>query len=167
MPPDPALFEQLVQALSLSLVGSASSSAALATYFLAKWREGVLSHFRAHMGLHFHRDLASFSFAGPDLFDEEVLARVTAASRKDTHLGAQLSRAKVFTLPVFRGARNSDRKASSGQSSASASSPVSTPRGRGRGSTESRSAKRKASSSPGKGRFAKSSLLSKRRGFWK
>ena len=36
VPPDPALFEQLVQALSLSFVGAASSSASLATYFQAK-----------------------------------------------------------------------------------------------------------------------------------
>ena len=158
VPLDPALFEQLVQALSLSLVGLASSSAALTTYFQAKRRQGVLSRFSAHVGLHFRRDLASFSFARPDLFDEEVLARVIAVSREDTHLDTQLSLAKVFsfTLPVFCGARNSDRKASSGQSSAAVSSPVSTPRGRGRGSTEFRSGKRKASSSPGKGRFTKS-----------
>ena len=110
VPPDPALFEQLVQSLSLSFVGAASSSAVLATYFQAKHREGVLSHFPLHVGLHFRRDLASSSFSGPDLFDEEVLARIIAASRENSHLDAQLSVAKAFTLPVFRGARNPDRK---------------------------------------------------------
>ena len=172
VPPDPAIFEQLVQALSLSLVGSVSSSAALATYFQAKQRDGVLSHFPAHVGFHFHRDLASSSFSGPDLFDEEVLARVIAASRETTHLDAQLSLAKVFSLPVFRGARSSDRKASSGQNSAAAASPVSAPRGRGRGSSESQNGKRKASSSPESCRFSKSPHrgtmpLSKQRGFRK
>ena len=155
VPPDPTLFEQLVQVLSLSLVGSVSS-AALATYFQAKRWEGVLNHFCAHVGLHFRRDLASSSFSGPDLFNEEVLARVIAASREDTHLDAQLSLAKVFSLPVFRGARSSDRKASSGQNSAAASSPVSASRSRGRGSSESWNGKRKASSSTGRGCFSKS-----------
>ena len=167
VPPDPALFEQLVQALSLFLVGSASSSAAL-----AKRREWVLSHFPVHVGLHFCRDLASSLFLGPYWFDEEVLARVIAASRQDTHLDAQLSLAKGFTLPVFSGARSSDQKASSGQNSAAAASPVSTPRGRGRGSTKSRELGNKISSSPGKGRFSKSphrgiSPSSKWRGFRK
>ena len=55
VPPDPTLFEQIVQSLSLSFVGAASSSAALATYFQAKRREGVLSHFPSHVGLHFRR----------------------------------------------------------------------------------------------------------------
>ena len=96
------------------------------------------------VGIHFHRDLASSSFCGPDLFDEEVLAKVIAASREDTHLDAPLTLAKVFTLPVFCSARNSDRKASSGQSFVAASS-VSAPRGRGGDSTESRGVKQKAS----------------------
>ena len=155
MPPDSALFEQLRQAFSLSVVNSASCSAALATYFQAKRWEGVLSHFPVHVGLHLRRDLDSSSFSGPYLFDEEVLAKIIAASREDMHLDAQLSLAKVFTLPVFRGARNSDRKASSGQSSAAASS-ASAPRGRGRGSMESRGVNRKASSSPGKACSSKS-----------
>ena len=110
---DPAVFEQLVQALSLSFVGSASSSAALATYFQAKRREGVLSHFPARVGLHLSRDLASSLFSGPNLFDEEVLARGIAASCEDTLFDAQLCLAKVFSLPVFHGARSSDQKASS------------------------------------------------------
>ena len=131
-----------------------------------------MSHFSAHVGIHFCRDLASSSFSGPDLFDEEVLAKVIVASREDMHLDTQLSLAKVFTLPVFRGARNSARNASSGQSSTAASSPVSTPRGRGRGSSESRGVNRKAFSSPGKARSGKSSPCgtspsSKRRGFRK
>ena len=142
-PQDPALFEQLVQ--SLSLVNSASSSAALAMYLQAKRRQGVLTHFPVPVGIHFHRDLASSSFCGPDLFDEEVLAKVIAASREDTHLDAPLTLAKVFTLPVFCSARNSDRKASSGQSFVATSSPVSAPRGRGGDSTESRGVKQKAS----------------------
>ena len=70
VPPDSVLFEQLVQLLSLSFVGAASSSATLATYFEAKRHEGVLSHFPSHVRLHFRRDLASSSFSGPDLFDE-------------------------------------------------------------------------------------------------
>ena len=58
------------------------------------------------------KDLASFS--GPHVFDEEVLARVIAASREDSHLDAQLSIAKTFTLPVFRAeAKNPGLKASS------------------------------------------------------
>ena len=79
-PPDPVLFEQLVQALSLSFVGVVSSSASLATYFQAKCREGVLSHFLSHVGLHFCKDLVSSSFLGLALFDEEVLAKVTGIS---------------------------------------------------------------------------------------
>ena len=52
------------------------------------------------------------------VFDDEVLARVIAASREDSHLNAQLSIAKAFTLPVFCAeAKNIGRKAFSGQGS--------------------------------------------------
>ena len=53
VPLDSALFEQLVQLLSLPFIGASSSSAALATFFQAKHCEGVLSHFPLHVGLHF------------------------------------------------------------------------------------------------------------------
>ena len=132
MPSDPALFEQLVQALSMSFVDIASSAASLATYFQAKRREGVLSHFPSHVGLHFCRDLIGSSFSESYLFEEKVLARVIAASREDSYLNAQLSIAKAFSLPLFQGARNSDRQASSGQESAATSS-ASASRDRGRG----------------------------------
>ena len=88
------------------------------------------------MGLHFRRDLAGSSFSGTPLFDEEVSAKVIVASCEDSHLTAQLSIAEAFTHPVFRGARNPDRKASSGQDSGAASSLLSAPRGRGRGHSE-------------------------------
>ena len=147
------------------------SSAALATYFQAKRREGVLSHFPSHVGLHFRRDLAGSSFSGPDLFDEEVLVRVIVASHEGSQLDAELSIAKAFTLPVFRGARDLDRKASPGQESAATSSLASAPRSRGR-SFSITGVKCKASSSPGKGRSSKSPHLgtspsSKWRGFRK
>ena len=46
---------------------------------------------------------------------DEVLARVIATSREDSHLDAQLSIAKAFPLPVFRAeAKNTGQKASSG-----------------------------------------------------
>ena len=62
--PDSALFAQLIQSLSLSLVSASTSSCALASYMQAKRREGVLSHFPSHVGTHFRRDLAAASFAG-------------------------------------------------------------------------------------------------------
>ena len=68
----------------------------------------------------------------------------------------QLSIAKVFTLTVFLGARNSDQKASSGTESVVTSSSAFAPRGRGRSFLESQGGKRKASSSPGKARASKS-----------
>ena len=77
--------------------------------------------------------MAGSSFSGTPLFDEGVLARVIAVSREDSHLTVQLSIAKVFTLPVFRGARNPDWKASSGQNFGAASSPVSCSQRQGKG----------------------------------
>ena len=57
------------------------------------------------------------------VFDDEVLARIIAASREDSHLDAQLPIAKAFTLPVFRAeAKNPGRKASAQGSSASSAS---------------------------------------------
>ena len=153
--PDPGLFGQLVQEVSGSLVTAANSASGLATFMLAKRREGVLSHFPSHVGAHFKKDLAAASFGGPHVFDDEVLARVIAASREDSHLDAQLSIAKAFTLPVFRAeAKNTGRKASSGQGSSASSASVSGFRGRGRG-LDSGGSKRKASS-PGRYRSKKS-----------
>ena len=81
-----------------------------------------------------------------------MLARVIAASREDSHLDAQLSIAKAFTLPVFCAeAKNPGRKASSSQGSSASTSGF---RGRGRGS-DSGGSKRKASS-PGCSRSKKS-----------
>ena len=154
--PDPGLFGQLVQEVSGSLVTAANSASGLAAFMLAKRREGVLSHFPSHVGPHFKKDLAASSFSGPHVFDDEVLARVIAASREDSHLDAQLSIAKAFTPPVFRvDAKNTGRKASSDHgSSASSSASTSGFRGRGRGS-DSAGSKRKASS-PGRYRNKKS-----------
>ena len=153
--PDPSLFGQLVQ-VSGSLVTAANSASGLATFMLAKRREGVLSHCPPHVGTHFKKDLASSSFGGPHVFDDEVLARVIAASREDSNLDAQLSIAKAFTLPVFRAdTKKSGRKASSGQDSSVSSASSSGFRGRGRGS-DSGGSKRKASS-PGHSRKEKSS----------
>ena len=99
--------------------------------------------------------MASSSFSGPHVFDDEVLTRVIAAFRKDSHLDAQLSIAKAFTLPVFRAdTKNPGRKASSGQDSSVSSASSSGFRGRGRGS-DSGGSKRKASS-PGRSRSKKS-----------
>ena len=88
VPPDSALFAQLIQSLSLSLVSASTSSCALASYMQAKHREGVLSHFPSHFGTHFHCGLAASSFAGPFLFDDEVLTRVIGASHEDSNLDA-------------------------------------------------------------------------------
>ena len=122
--PDPGLVGQLVQEVFGSLVTTANSASGLAAFMLAKRREGVLSHFPSHVGAHFKEDLAAVSFNGPHAFYDEVLARVIAASGEDSHLDAQLSIVKAFTLPVFRAeAKNTGRKASSGQGS-SASSPL-------------------------------------------
>ena len=86
-------------------------------------------------GPHFKKDLAAASFDVSYVFDDGVLASVIAASREDSHLDAQLSIAKAFTLPVFRAeAKNTGRKASSGQSSSASSASTSGFRGRGRGS---------------------------------
>ena len=144
--PDPSLFGQLVQEVSGSLVTAANSASGLAAFMLAKRREGVLSHFPSPVGPHFKKDLAASSCNGPYVFDDEVLASVIAASREDSHLDAQLSIAKAFTLPVFRAAaKNTGRKASSGQGSSASSASTSGFRGRGRGS-DSGGSKRKASS---------------------
>ena len=153
--PDPSLFGQLVQKVSGSLVTASNSASGLAAFMLAKRREGVLSHFPSHVGPHFKKDLAAASFNGPHVFDDEMLARVIAASREVSHLDAQLSIAKAFTLPVFRAeAKNTGRKASSGQGSSASSASTSGFRGRGRG-LDSEGSKRKASS-PGRYRNKKS-----------
>ena len=145
--PDPSLFGQLVQEVSGSLVTAANSASGLATFMLAKRREGVLSHFPPHVGAHFKKDLASSSFSGPHVFGgDEVLARVIAASREDSNLNAQLSIAKAFSLPVFRAdTKNPGRKASSGQDSSVSSASSSGFHRRGRGS-DSGGLKCKASS---------------------
>ena len=83
------------------------------------------------------------------------LGRVIVASREDSYLDVQLSKAKAFTLPVFRAeAKNSGRKASSAQGSSASSAFTSGFRGRGRGS-DSGGSKHKASS-PGSSRSKKS-----------
>ena len=113
------------------------------------------------MGIHFRKDLAGSSFSGTPPFNEGILTRVIAASREDSHLMAQLSIAKTFTLPVFRAARNPDRKASSGQDSGADFSPISVPRGKGRGYSDARGGKRRAPSSPSKpGRSPKDRVVS-------
>ena len=133
---------------------AANFASGLASFILAKRREGVLSHFPPHVGVHFKKDLASSSFSGPHVFDNEVLARVIAACREDSELDAQLSIAKAFTLPVFRAdTKNPGRKASSGQDSSVSSASSSGFCGRVRAS-DSGGSKCKASS-PGRSRKQK------------
>ena len=133
--PDQFLFGQLVQEVSGPLVTAANSASGLAAFMIAKRREGVLSHFTPHVGAHFKKDLASSSFSGPHVLDDDVLARVIATSRVVSHLDAQLSIARAITLPVFRAdMKNPGRKASSGQDSSVSSASSSGFRGSGRGS---------------------------------
>ena len=75
MPPDAALFAQLIQSLSLVLVNASSSSTSLAIYLQAKRKKGVLAHFPSHIGIHFYKDLAASSFEGPLLFAEGVFSK--------------------------------------------------------------------------------------------
>ena len=144
VPSDSVLFQELVQAfsLSLSMVGSTSS---LATFCQTKRREAVLSHFPAHVGAHFCASLAASSFAGLYLFDEEALLRVLAASKEDSAVSANMVLVKAVSFPVFGGDK-SDRKASSNQYSSAASSSALS-RGRERGSVLNRFRKASASSS--------------------
>ena len=141
-PSDPVLFEEVIRSHTLAMVKSTSLVASLASFCKAKCREAYLSHFPAHVGKHFRTELASSSFDGPDLFQEDVLNKVCVESKADSSLDAQLSLAKAATFPVF-GAGRGDRKASSDSSSNAASSSTSS-RGRGRGSLLSRLSKRKA-----------------------
>ena len=132
--PDPSLFGQLVQEVSGSLVTAANSASALAAFMLAKkeGRCGCPTSLRM-WGSHFKKDFA-FSFSGPHVFVDEVLARVIAGSRRGFPLDAQLSIAKTFTLPVFRAdAKTAGRKASSAQGSSASSASSSGFRGGGGG----------------------------------
>ena len=156
VPPDAALFAQLIQSLLLALVSASSSSTSLAIYLQAKRSEGVLSHFPSHVGIYFHKDLAASSFEGPLLFAEDVLARVIASSREHSHLDTQLSVAKAFKLPIFLAAGNSDRKASPNQCSNASTSSSSSSKGRGGSSLGSRELKRRSPLSPAKGSASKS-----------
>ena len=156
VPPDAALFAQLIQSLSLALVSAFSSSTSLATYIQAKRREGVLMHFPSRVGIHFCKDLAASFFEDPLLFAENVLARVIASSREDSYLDARLSIAKAFKLPIFRVAGNSDRKASSNQCSNASTSSSSSSKGRGGSTLGSGESKRKSLPSPAKGSTSKS-----------
>ena len=139
VPSDLILFDELVQAFSLAMVGSSSSLASLAAFFQAKRRGCVLSHFPAHIGVHFHSLLAASSFDGPNLFEEEVLSRVLAESREDSAVSANLALVKAVSFPVF-GAAKSGWKASSDQSSSAASSAAAS-RGRGRDSSSDQNKK--------------------------
>ena len=132
VPSDPELFEELIHTFSLAMAQSSTLSASLATFFQAKRRESVLSHFPPHIGDHFKSQLAASSFAGPHLFEDAVLKRVASESREDSAVASNVALTKAVSLPIF-GAGRAARKASSEQSSASAPS-TSSYRGRGRGS---------------------------------
>ena len=115
------------------MVTSTSSSSSLATFCQVKRREAMLSHFPAHIGSHFRAQLASYSFNGPFLFDDEVLSKVLTASREDSVVPANIALTRAVSSPTFE-AGKSDRKASSDRASiASSSSASASSRGRGRG----------------------------------
>ena len=132
MPSDSVLFEELVQAFSLAMVTSTSSSSSLATFCQAKHREAMLSQFPAHIG------------SGPFLFDDDVLSAVLTASREDSAVSTNITLTKAVSSPAF-GAGKSDRKASDRTSNASSSSASS--RGKGRGSVADRFHKSSSTSS--------------------
>ena len=131
VPSDSVLFEELVQAFSLAMVTSTSSSLSLATFCQAKRREAMLFHFPAHIASHFRAQLALSSFNGPFLFDDEVLSAVLTASREDSAVSANIALTKVVSSLAF-GARKPDWKASSDRTSNASSSSASS-RGKGRG----------------------------------
>ena len=108
-----ALSRQLLRVtvcVFLALLCLANSSlASLATFFQAKRRECVLSHFPAHIRAHFCSLLAVSSCDGPNLFEEEVLSRVLAESREDSTVSANLASVKAVSFPVFGAAKSGRR----------------------------------------------------------
>ena len=143
-PSEPILFDELVQAFSLSMVNTTTSVASLATFFKGKRREGILSHFPANIGKHFKDQLLASSFDGDELFEEEVLRRVLSESCEDSFLSANMALTKAVSLPVFGGGK-AGGKASTAQSSSSTGNSTSASGGRGRGRGHYRGQKRKAS----------------------
>ena len=133
--PDPSLFGQLVQEVSGSLV---TQPVRLLDWLRSCLRRGgkVFCPTSLRMWGPTSRRIWLLLLLVADMsFDDEVLARVIAGSRENSHLDAQLSIAKAFTLPVFRAdAKNSGWKASSAQGSSASSASTSGFRGRGRGS---------------------------------
>ena len=101
-------------------------------FFQAKRREAYISHLPSYVGDHFKNQLASSSFAAPDLFEGEVLKRVSVESKEDSSHSAHLSLAKAAASAASGSAGKSDKKASSYHSSAATPS-TSSYRGRGRG----------------------------------
>ena len=91
----------------------------------------MLSHFSEHIGSHFCAQLASSSFNGPFLFDDDVLSEVLTASREDSAVSANIALTKAVSSAF--GAGKSDREASSDWTSNTSSSSGSS-RGKGRGS---------------------------------
>ena len=127
-----------MQAFALSMVGSMSTLASLATFFQAKRCESVLSHFPSHIGSHFCDLLAGSSFEGPHLFNDEVLTKILAEPREDSVVSANLALVKAVSFLVFRAAK-SGQKVSFDQSSAA--TPATASRDRGRGSISDQSKK--------------------------
>ena len=134
------------------MVNSTSSLASLVTYFKAKRREAILSHFPANVGKHFRTQLQASSFDGEFLFEDSVLQRILVESREDSAVSANVALTKVINLPVF-GAGKTASKASTEQSSSAsgttATPPVFTYRGRGRGAGRGQKRKNNNNSQPG------------------
>ena len=100
-PGDPQMFEELIQAFSLSMVNSTSAFANLATFLQAKRRESILKHFPGHVGEHHRAQLLASDYSGDLPFEDDVLKKVLAESREDSTVSANVAISKGFSFPVF------------------------------------------------------------------
>ena len=105
-PSDPALFNQLVTALSKSLAHQASVTASQISYICAKRREFYLSHLPAYFSDSTKRSLLESPVVFADsLFAEPDIARLLDATRSTSSLRSQQAMVDVASRGSFSSSR--------------------------------------------------------------
>lgn len=150
VPPDPSIFEALIQSFSISLVNSSNIAASIATFLQVKRREGILSHLPPHVQQFQKTQLLSSPLAGQDLFEQETIERVISEVKDDSTTSAQLAISKAVKLPSFSSARFLPKASSGGSGVNVGASTCGSGRGRGsyRGGKSNFVNKRAASPAP-------------------
>ena len=147
-PSDPTLFDSIISSLSCSISNQMQTASALSDFIVSKRHESYLGRASLPLSAAQKRELLISPGSGSDLFDQELIEKVSGQVKEDSFVSSSSSLAKLARSQSQGRGKSSMSSGAAGSSRAPGSSIYSSPLDYSRSCSFSSG---KRSSSPGRG----------------